>query len=259
VRIAPGRVEQILLNLVVNARDAMPDGGSIDIRVHPCADATDAQPGEWVVLSVADEGRGMDATVLQRAFDPFFTTKPDGVGTGLGLATVRSIAMRAGGRVTATSTPGAGSLFHVYLPVTTEPAGLPVTPDPPAPRGARILLVEDQESLRALLREVLEEHGYRVLDAPDAESALATAANTPGIDVVVTDIVLPGMNGYALARQLASRRHATTFIYMSGYSGDAAAPGGGAPPPGRFLQKPFEPECLLLALREVTARAEAAQ
>ncbi|MFN7146166.1 MAG: ATP-binding protein, partial [Myxococcota bacterium] len=236
-----GQIEQVLLNLVVNARDAMPEGGTVSVTVRA------PEPG-WVEIAVADEGSGMDQATIERLFEPFFTTKPEGRGTGLGLPTVHAIVTKAGGRVEVVSAPGEGSVFRVLLP-THVPRPAPETPSSPRVegpvRGRHVLLVEDEAPLRGILAEALEEAGYRVTTAGNADEALAAAGKDP-MDVVVSDIVLPGMSGFELAGRLHAMFPRVRFVYMSGFAGSAPSPPDR--PPGPLLHKPFSPQLLAKAV-----------
>jgi nitrogen-specific signal transduction histidine kinase/ActR/RegA family two-component response regulator len=267
VRADPGQVEQVLMNLVVNARDAIAGAGSIVIEtrevdldaayvsLHPSA-----HPGPHVVMSIRDTGEGMDAATLARIFEPFFTTKPVGKGTGLGLSTVYGIVDQSGGHVQVTSAPGRGSTFEVYLPrledAVTAPRALE-TP-PPSSRAETILLVEDEGALRGLVNETLSLDGYRVLAAATPAEALDIALAHPGpIDAVLTDVVMPGMSGRDLAERLKALRPLAPIVYMSGYTDDAIGVGGLLDPGTLFLQKPFTSTALLWKIREAVDGVEA--
>ena len=259
VRADAGQVEQVVMNLVINARDAMPAGGrlviatqdveldAVYVRTHP-----DARPGRYVMLSVSDTGHGMDAGTMSRIFEPFFTTKEEGKGTGLGLATVYGIVRQSGGTMDVYSEPGRGAVFRVYLPrvddeVAREAAAEPVAP----PRGTgTVLVVEDSESLRLLVRELLEDAGYTVLDAeaPDEALQLLQAATAP-IDVVLTDMVMPRMGGRELASRVAHVHPGARVVFMSGYADDAAGRDATLEPGSLFLQKPFTLDALLRMVR----------
>ncbi|WP_187368976.1 hybrid sensor histidine kinase/response regulator [Baekduia soli] len=256
-----GQIEQILVNLAVNARDAMPDGGTVTITTRlvqhdgdPPGAADALEPGAYVAIIVADTGQGMPDEVLERALEPFFTTKPKGQGTGLGLATVYGIASRSGGRVAIDSTPGHGTRVTVLLPASAEAA----TPVPgPVPESAggvgTILLVEDEAALRALAERVLRRAGYHVLAAGGGEEALALAGGHAGtIDLLLTDVVMPGMLGLELARKLTGAHAGLPVVFMSGYACDAS----GAPhaiDPAALLEKPFTPPALLEHVRRALA------
>jgi PAS domain S-box-containing protein len=251
----PAQLEVVILNLAVNARDALPRGGRIEITVFEVEEgASDLGDGETpagrlAVLQVRDDGVGMDATTRARIFEPFFTTKPAGKGTGLGLATVYGIVSQAGGEIRVRSEPGRGSEFRVYLPRWSGVAApAPATaPASPARGDETVLVVEDDAAIRALVRRTLAQAGYRVLDASTADQALAVAVAP---DVLVTDVILPGRNGWELATALATRRPGLRVLFMSGYaahhSGEPLVPAD-AP----LLAKPFAPEELLRRVREV--------
>jgi two-component system cell cycle sensor histidine kinase/response regulator CckA len=254
----PGQLEQVILNLAVNARDAMPDGGRLTIetaqvdlddahaRMHPGVES-----GSHVMLAVTDTGVGMDASVKERIFEPFFTTKDASKGTGLGLSTVYGIVQQSGGTIWVYSEPGVGSSFRIYLPSVEAPVDDARPPEPP-PRGGTetVLVCEDEPDLRALAVEVLQELGYQVLEASDGKHALeVSSAHAGPIDLLVTDLVMPRMNGSDLATQLIKER-GVRVIYMSGYTETSLVPGRDVPGT-RFLQKPFSPIVLSRAVREV--------
>ena len=257
-----GQIEQVVMNLAVNARDAMPTGGrlrietaNIDIddafrNAHP-----DAQPGRYVRIRIADTGCGMEPQVLSRIFEPFFTTKPQGKGTGLGLATVYGIVRQSSGYVFASSEVGVGSTFDVYLPEyveTPEPAE-ETSPAAVAAGGREtILLVEDEAGVRMLTRRVLQGHGYTVIEAGSGAEALGKAASLDGpIHLLVTDVVMPEMSGHELARRLALARPDARILYMSGYTDDAVMRHGIQQDATHFIQKPFALEQLSRKVREV--------
>jgi PAS domain S-box-containing protein len=261
VRADPGQLEQVLLNLAVNARDAMPTGGRLTIstrevfldedyaRAH-----RDAHPGQYVQLSVADSGHGMDDATRARLFEPFFTTKGPGKGTGLGLATVYGIVTQAGGLVTVDSAPGAGATFRVHLPVaedTARPeesqAGISTTPGTEC-----VLVVEDEPAVRALARQVLESYGYTTLVAGDGQEAVRVCADHYGpIHLLVTDVVMPGAGGRVLAERLRTLRPGMRVLFMSGYTDDAVVRHGVQHAEVHFLQKPFRAAALARKVREV--------
>ena len=258
----PTQLYQVIVNLAVNARDAMPGGGRIalstanvefddaDARRHP-----GLQPGRYVMLAVADTGTGMDALTQAHIFDPFFTTKEPGKGTGLGLSTVYGIVKQSGGYIQVDSQPGRGATFRIYLPRIEAPAPAPVvTPAPQAPdRGTEsIVIVEDEGELRALAQEVLEAQGYTVLSARDPEEALRLLDEFGGpIHLLLTDVVMPGMSGRELANRLAPGRPDMKVLYMSGYTDDAILHHGVLDPGLAFMPKPFTPAALASKVREV--------
>ena len=241
VRADPGQVEQVLLNLVVNARDAMPRGGRLTLgTANVDLGAAHARPGPHVVLSVADTGTGMADEVRGRIFEPFFTTKEAGKGTGLGLATVLAVAKQSGGHVEVDSEVGAGSTFRVYFP-RVGPAPRPErepAPAAPAPRGVETVLVaEDEPAVRDFIARVLRDQGYEVLTAGDGADALRRAdRHGRRIDLLVADVVMPALGGPELARRLAAAHPAMKVLFLSGYAEDAAARTG---VPAEFLTKPF--------------------
>ena len=261
VRADPGQIEQVIVNLAVNARDAMPKGGRLIIETSNI-DLDDAyvrthsyvQPGPYAMLAVSDTGDGMDAATLSHLFEPFFTTKEAGKGTGLGLATVFGIVKQSGGHITVYSEPGQGSTFKVYLPRVDE-KGDAVAPTVAAPSPAgheTVLLVEDEEAIRLLIREILETVGYTVLDAgrPDDAAEIATAREGP-IHLLLTDVILPGMSGADLARRVQEARPETKVLFMSGYTDEAIGHHGVLESGTHFLQKPFASDALLRKVRDV--------
>jgi PAS domain S-box-containing protein len=267
VKIDPGQMEQVLLNLAVNARHAMPDGGRLVIRTAPLAVAEgrpaphrDVPPGSYVVLTVQDTGVGMDADVLSRIFEPFFTTKEVGVGTGLGLSTAYGIVKQSGGHIFVDSALGKGACFAIYLPASDEET---VAPSPAAGLAAdqgveTILLVEDEQEVRAMLHQVLLGKGYRVLQAGSGEEALAMAGRHPGaIHLLLTDVIMPQMKGPDLAARLLAARPRTRVLYMSGYNEEALP--GTAAPATICLEKPFSPHTLAQTVRAVLDAPETTQ
>ncbi len=261
VRADPGQLDQILMNLAVNARDAMPDGGKIVVEtgaVELDADFSAMHrpmpPGPYAKLSFSDSGHGMDAETREHLFEPFFTTKASGHGTGLGLATVYGIVKQANGHIWVISERGAGTTFTVYLPAVhpeTLAGGEGATPAS-APGAGVILLVEDDAAVRTMTQRVLERSGFTVLEAADGPSALALAARRPGsIHLLLTDVVMPGMRGPELARQIAALRPALRTLFMSGYTGDLALRHGIMEEGVPYLQKPFTPTTLVAKIREV--------
>jgi nitrogen-specific signal transduction histidine kinase len=254
VRVDRGQLEQVIVNLAVNAHDAMPDGGRLVIET---ANATDPgrPPGarQYVLLSVTDTGTGMDESTLAQIFDPYFTTKERGKGTGLGLSTVYGIVDSLGGYVVVDSEPERGTRFAVYLPTTewideAEPAPHEEAP----PRGTEtVLLVEDEPIVRSLTARILIENGYRVLEAARGDEALAIAADSGNrIDLVVSDIVMPGMNGLELGARLRQAHPHLRFVFVSGYADSAFGGVSSLPPDSAFVEKPFTPPVLLKRIRE---------
>ena len=254
-----GQIEQVLMNLAINARDAMPSGGRLVIETGNVAlDETyvrtnpEAHPGPHVMLAVSDTGQGMDAKTMSRIFEPFFTTKAEGKGTGLGLATAYGIVRQSGGTMNVYSEPGHGSRFTVYLPRMEAEVEAQARADLAAPPAGTetILLVEDAEALRLLVRELLESAGYTVLDAEAPDKALSLVQSTTGpIHLVLTDIVMPRMHGQELARRIATLKPEARFILMSGYSDQAMGDQGTLEPGALFLQKPFTMDALMRMIR----------
>jgi two-component system, cell cycle sensor histidine kinase and response regulator CckA len=261
VRADEGQMHQVLMNLAVNARDAMPRGGTLTLattrELSGAAESGTSSPGPapYVVLSVRDTGHGMDEETLTHVFEPFFTTKEPGKGTGLGLATVYGVVKQSGGHVEVESEPGCGTTFRICLP---EVKG-EVEPAQPQPTSAyikggseTILLLEDDPALRELEQELLEGAGYRVLVAKQSEEALAAVFDSPDrIDLLLSDVIMPGMSGPELATKLVERRPELKVLYVSGYTADAIEKHGIREPGVRLLQKPFTTEGILRAVRSV--------
>lgn len=258
-----GQLEQVVLNLAVNARDAMPQGGKLTISTENFVMdqafvrryAYPVQPGRYVCLTVTDTGIGMDADTKARAFEPFFTTKEKGKGTGLGLATVYGVVKQSGGYIDIESAPGAGATFKIYLPCVNEeipePAATSLEPAAKTQGTETILLVEDEASLRTLTRTSLEVSGYKVLEARDGLEALEISNTHEGlIDLLLTDVVMPGMGGPELARTLGRRRPEAHVLFMSGYTGRGIGSQGPLEPGSDFLSKPFTREVLRNKIRE---------
>ncbi|HEX6040204.1 PAS domain S-box protein [Longimicrobium sp.] len=256
VRADPAQVEQVIMNLVVNARDAMPDGGvvmlcTVNMELGPELRKKYAYvvPGEYVLLEVGDTGHGMDVATLEMAFEPFFTTKPTGKGTGLGLSMVYGIVKQSGGYVWIDSEPGRGTRVRVYLPVargSEEDEDLPAVPLARARGRGTVLLVEDEETVRRIAERVLTRGGYDVLTAAEGAEAMALSRQHSGtIQVLVTDLVMPRMNGSDLARRLMAERPGIRVLFISGYDRDAARTAGPLEPGTDFIEKPFSPELLL--------------
>ncbi|MGH7526451.1 MAG: response regulator, partial [Gemmatimonadales bacterium] len=262
VRADRGQLLQVLMNLAVNARDAMPSGGALTLATgHQIVDRTTATthrgmtPGEYSVLAVSDTGTGMDEATQSRIFEPFFTTKPSGKGTGLGLSMVYGIVKQVEGYVQVDSQPAKGATFTIYLPAAPGATAVVRTPRRQRIRmhgDETVLVAEDEPGVRSPVRRILAAHGYRVLDAPTGMGALEAAEQHQGrIDLLLTDVVMPGMNGGELARRLRGVRPQCRVLYMSGYSTEAVATQGVLTPGAAFLQKPFSVEELVLRVREV--------
>jgi len=255
VKVDPSQMDQVIMNLAINARDAMPDGGKLVIEtlnVTPDSDYLDAHanivPGDLVMLSVTDTGTGMDAETQRRIFEPFFTTKEVGKGTGLGLATVYGIVQQSGGQIRVSSELGRGSVFKVYFP--RQPIGTesdPVRPPSVAPAtvGGTILVVEDNAAVRQVASRILRERGHLVLEARDpAEARALFAAHSAKIDLLLTDVIMPECTGPQLARGLIQLSPTLRVLYMSGYPGGAADRAGTLEAGAAYIEKPFSPDAL---------------
>jgi len=262
VKADQGQIEQVIMNLVINARDALPQGGKLIVetvnttldeaftRKHPGSRA-----GRYVMISVTDSGTGMTLETLAHLFEPFFTTKDRGKGTGLGLATVYGVVKQSGGYIWVNSELGKGSCFKVYLPEIDEPVSAPVRTAPMGEsfRGTEtVLLVEDADALRKLAFTLLEQNGYQVLAAASGLEALKMLEGKPHrIDLLLTDVIMPGINGRALAERLAPLQPGLKVLYMSGYTNSAIADHGILDPGTKLLHKPFSEEELIQKVRDV--------
>ena len=265
VRADPNQLEQVILNLGVNARDAMPKGGKLSIRTDNVRFddaaarklAPDLAGGVYVLLEVTDTGCGMDDEVKSRIFEPFYTTKGPGKGTGLGLATVYGVVKQSGGTTNVESAPGEGTTFRIYLPMAEgevdEVRPKTVVPLPPPRRAETVLIVEDEEIVRELVCQVLSEQGYDVLCAANGAEALRMNAERRGtsIALLITDVVMPQMGGLELSRQLTTLRPELRVLYVSGYSEDDMNEQGVLSPDVEFLEKPFTPQAILKKVREI--------
>jgi CheY-like chemotaxis protein len=256
-RVDRSGLEQVIMNLALNARDALGEGGTITLRTttqtvdETFATQAELAPGRYVVIVAEDTGTGMDAATLARVFEPFFTTKVIGKGTGLGLSTAYGIVKQSGGHIAAHSAPGRGTVFRVYLPhielATREARG--VEPVPREPRGATVLVVEDNTEIRGLVHRYLRSAGYDVLVAEDSSHALELARSRT-IDLLLTDVIMPIMGGDVLAEQVRALHPRARVLYISGYPDDPSANLMPRVPSSRFLSKPFTRQVLV---REVGA------
>ena len=259
VKADPGQVEQVLMNLAVNARDAMPHGGKLGMETSnmeagaELARDLDLVPGRYAVLKVTDTGHGMDGATRSHVFEPFFTTKPMGKGTGLGLATVYGIVKQSGGSIQVESEVGRGTIFRIYLPVAEGSARKrqePVVREKVEGGTETILVTEDEPDLRELARIFLAGYGYKVLEAASAEQAIQMADTFPGnIDLLLTDVIMPGMSGRQLAENILSKRPQTKIVYMTGYTDDMVVQHKVLEPGVKLLQKPFGRVDLALKVR----------
>ena len=265
IKADPGQIEQVLMNLVVNSRDAMPEGGKLTVETsnrilddeyvleHP-----GAKSGEYVRITVSDTGHGMDRDVLSHIYEPFFTTKEEGKGTGLGLSMVYGIVKQSDGYITCSSEPGKGTIFTIYIPRTAAVSHLTTAPSGRAPtlRGNEtILLVEDHEMVRRFTQTVLERNGYTVVGASGGREALAEMESRKcGVALLVTDVVMAQMSGKELAQKLVSACPALKVLFVSGYTGDAIVHHGMLDPGIDFMQKPFNSEEFLTKIREILNR-----
>jgi CheY-like chemotaxis protein len=265
VKVDPGQIDQILANLCANARDAIAGVGKVTIKTGKasfdeawCARHRGSVPGEYVMLALSDDGSGMDKETLERLFEPFFTTKEVGRGTGLGLATVYGIVKQNDGYIDVDSEPGKGTTFRIYLPrhVGEAPKDGPERPaEIPKGHGETVLLVEDEKAILDMVKSMLESLGYSVLaSGAPAEASTMVEAHTGRIDLLMTDVVMPGMNGKELADRLRAVRPGMKCLFMSGYTADVIANRGVLDARVEFIQKPFLMKDLALRLREVLGR-----
>ena len=260
VEVDPVQIDQVLMNIIVNARDAMPDGGRLTITTRTVdpdsALVTEPCRRGAALVTVTDTGAGMDPTTQGRIFEPFFSTKAPDRGSGLGLATAQGIVGEAGGSIAVSSVPGMGTTFSIHLPLTTADMGSPAeSRAEPTPSGGReaVLVVEDDPPLRELERLILEEAGYEVFTAENASEALSVAAERP-IDALVVDVVMPGMSGPRLVDELATRGFDVPTVFVSGYGSDEISSRGVSTPNSAVIEKPFQADVLLRRVREVLDR-----
>jgi CheY-like chemotaxis protein len=269
IKADPGQIEQVIMNLVVNARDAMPDGGrltvetaNVELDALYARDHATVKPGKYVMLAVSDTGIGMTADTVTHIFEPFYTTKENGRGTGLGLSTVYGIVKQSGGYIWVYSELNHGTTFKVYLPRVEEAVeSAAARPARPTSEPAKelsghetILLVEDEPELRELTRTVLTERGYNVIEAMSAEGAERLATQESGgskIHLLLTDVIMPGVSGRELAKRVLARQPSVRVLYMSGYTYNVIAENGTLERGVAFLQKPFTPSGLVEKVREV--------
>jgi CheY-like chemotaxis protein len=256
------QIERVILNLAANARDAMPDGGALTIETAN-VDVDDQQiashggegiAGPHVLLAVSDTGHGMDEDVAKHLFEPFFTTKRAGTGTGLGLATVFGVVKQSGGGIYVYSEPGRGTTFKIYLPVAAASGAESASAIEPEPQGGTetIMVVEDDIGVRELVRLMLEANGYQVLAVQDAEEAARVCAERPGgVDLLLTDVMMPEVNGRVLAERLGALSPSMRILFMSGYSDEAVHRHGVLGDSAAFLEKPFTERTLARKVREV--------
>jgi len=254
-------VQQILINLVINARDSLPEGGQIvietaEVELDPeyASRQLEVQPGRYVMLSVADTGVGMDKETLSQIFEPFFTTKEEGKGTGLGLSTTYGIVKQSGGHLTVASVPGRGSTFRIYLPRLSDSGALPQPSKVQSNRPQRqtVLVVEDESALRKLMMKVLDGAGFQVVEAKDGEQAVEICKTwAEPIDIVVSDLAMPKLNGLQLKEIVAGLRPTAKFLLISGYAEDVGEDPANLRTDTNFLEKPFLPDELVLKVRQL--------
>jgi two-component system cell cycle sensor histidine kinase/response regulator CckA len=256
VRVDPGQIDQVILNLAVNARNAMAHGGTLTLETSEVeGESTDgeAPPGRYILLTVSDTETGMMPELQAHIFEPFFTTGT-GEGTGLGLSVVDGIVKQSGGHITIDSAPGSGTTFKIYLPTVDEPLAVLAQSAPSKPGGGSetVLLTEDEEPVRVITALMLKTLGYRVLQAANGEEALLLAeACREKIDLLMTDVVMPGMSGRGLADALRARDPSLKVLFHSGYTADAVVRRGVVQAEMAFLQKPFTPQALARKIRQV--------
>jgi CheY-like chemotaxis protein len=263
-----GQLEQVLLNLTLNGRDAMTSGGVLTVAVRDVSlpaegiggDAAELPPGRYAQIDVRDTGTGMDGNILARVFEPFFTTKTPGQGTGLGLSVVYGIVRQSGGRIVAASAPAQGSVFSIYLPSVARATAAPSSPAPvPSGGSETIVLVDDEPVVLMVAGRTLRDAGYEVLEAANGRLALELLEQLRKsgrtVSLVVTDVIMPELDGRGLGERIAARQAAVPILYVSGHTTEGAIREG---LPGRvtsFLNKPFDPDALLRAVRALLDRA----
>jgi two-component system cell cycle sensor histidine kinase/response regulator CckA len=264
VRVDPGRWPSVFVNLAVNARQAMPNGGSMTIRtsnveLDPATRGRTRPRGNYVELEVSDTGCGIPTAVLPKIFDPFFSTKGCGKASGLGLSVVHGIVEQSGGWIEVTSRVDAGTTFRIYLPIAEDTHDAPAqsTTHPVVREGAKVLLVEDEEPVRRVAQKALERAGYEVFTAASAEDALALLPSIPAIDMLVTDVELPGIDGRRFSVVLAHRYPKLEILYTSGYTDDEVLRYGVSHAEMNFLHKPYTAKLLVTRVREIFAKAKA--
>ena len=261
IEVDPIQLEQVVVNLVVNARDAMPTGGQLTITIdevtlndEDCRSLLDGKPGRYVAVAVSDTGEGMSPDTKAKIFEPFFTTKEPGKGTGLGLSTVYGIVKQNGGCIQVDSAPQAGTTFRVLFPWVAEKPkkARAEVPSPKLEGSGTILVVEDEQIVRSLARRLLTRHGFEVLEAMDADEALSKVQAHQGkLDMVLTDVVMPGMSGPKLIARLRESVPSLKVIFMSGYTDESLDQDTLSEPGTRFIQKPFSVEAMLEMVREL--------
>jgi CheY-like chemotaxis protein len=256
VLIDPGQMEQVLVNLIMNAREAMPNGGRLAISTTNAhsPDDQETEGGSYVAISVKDTGSGIDPATRAHIFEPFFTTKLGSSGTGLGLATVYGIVEQSGGHILVDSAPGEGAEFTIYLPPYSGSETAIAVAERESPQGGSetLLLVEDEATVRASVRRLLEWHGYRVLEAGNGREALRIYEENPAaIDLVLTDLVMPEMGGHELIELLRAQNPTLRVVFMAGYTEKNVANNGSMPPGTGFVEKPFTVDTLMRRVREV--------
>ncbi len=270
VSVDPGQLEQVIINLALNARDAMPDGGTLTITTAAAnlpaglkaADGSTIPAGQYATLQVCDTGLGMDEALQARVFEPFFTTKPIGRGTGLGLAAVLGVLVQNHGFIRVTSAPKMGSTFTVYLPAATNAQPASLRPRrrgraANAPASATVLVADDEHAVRAIASRILQREGYRVLQATDGTKALKLIERLGAPHLLLTDVKMAGMSGVELARRVHERWPTVPIVFMSGYSSDELALQGAPIPAARLLTKPFAADDLMTSVAEALTETEA--